>query len=243
MCAVQINAETARWARRYHKALRQHLAHGPGAGLRSALGLGRQAATLGLETLDLAGIHKQALLELVSEGASMTGPRMLERARRFFAETIVPIEKTHGAAMKASACVDQLTRTLRRRMGESSASNICLKRSIRLRQGAEESLKKSGQRQGRLLAELHRLQKRLRDLTHASVSLHEDERRRMSVRLHDEIAQALIAVDLRLLTLKKSARSNTESLKKKIAETQRLVKESVKRVDRFANEYAIQHKA
>ena len=62
------------------------------------------------------------------------------------------------------------------------------------------------------------------------------------VKMNAEIAQALIAIDLRLLTLKKAARASTARLKKEIAKTQRLVKESVKRIDQFAHEFGIQHK-
>jgi hypothetical protein len=43
--------------------------------------------------------------------------------------------------------------------------------------------------------------------------------------------------DLRLLTLMKTSKVNTASLKKEIAKTQRLVRESIKRLDRFAHEF------
>lgn len=56
----------------------------------------------------------------------------------------------------------------------------------------------------------------------------EHEQQRMSLRLLDEIAHALIAIDLRLLTLKKVAGASTR-LKKEIDNTQQLLKESVKR--------------
>jgi len=238
-----MNAETVKWSRCYQTALRKHLAQGPGASLRPALKLGRRAAALGLETLDLAGFHEQALKPLVLPcDSSRTSQRIIKQAKTFFLEAIVPIEKTHRATLKAGIRVNQLTRTLRRRTMESSASARCLKRSIFLRQGAEQTLKNSGKRHDMLLAELHRLQKRLRDLTHTCLSVQENERQKMSFRLHDEIAQALIAIDLRLLSLKKAARAGTVRLKKEIAKTQRLVKESVRRIDRFAHEFGIQHK-
>lgn len=243
MCAVKMNAETAKWSRRYQKALRKHLEQGPGASLQSALGLGRQAAAFGLETLDLARFHKQALTALVSPvGSSKTRQRMIERAKRFFAETIVPIEITHRAARKADIRVHQLTKTLRRRTVESSASTRYLERGIAKRQAVEAALKKSGKRHARLLAELHCLQKQLRDLTHTLLSTQEDERQKTSHQLHDDMAQALIAIDLRLLMLKKAAKTSTANLKKEIDKTQRMVKESVKWVNRFAHEFVIQHK-
>jgi len=219
------------------------LGQGPGASLQPALGLGRQAVALGFETLDLARFHAQALVALVSpRGSSRTRQRMIERAKNFFAETIVPIEKNHRAALKAAIRLHQLTNTLRRRTVESSASTRHLELGIAQRQTAEAALKKSAQQHAKLLTEAHRLQKHLRYLTHESLSTQENERQNTSRQLHDEIAQTLLAINLRLLTLKTSAKANTESLKKEIDNTQRLVKESVKSVNLFAHEFVIQHK-
>ena len=240
---MKMNAKIKNWSRRYQSALRRYLNQGSGASLQPALRLGNQAVAIGLETLALAGCHKQALMVLMSPGGS-SGARagMIGRARRFFAETIVPIEKNHRAALKADIRVNQLTRTLRRSTMESFVSNCCLKRSMLLRRAAEHALKKSGKQHAKLLAEAHRLQKHLRYLTHESMSMQEGERQKTSRQLHDEIAQTLIAIDLRLLTLKKSARANTGSLKKEIDKTQRLVRESLNNIHRFTNESAIKSK-
>jgi signal transduction histidine kinase len=237
-----MNTGKAKWSQRYQTALRNHLTPGPRANPRAAQGLGREAVTLGLQTLDVAKSHEQALTTVRSPGGSSgTRRRTIERAQGFFAETIVPIERTHRAALKADVRVHQLTRTLRRRTLESSASIRCLKRIVLLRRGAEQALKKSGKRHAGLRVELHRLRNHLRDLTHTCLSSQEDERRRMSLQLHDEVAQALIAIGLRLLALKKAAEAGTGRLKKEIASTQRLVKESDKRINCFAHEFRIRH--
>jgi signal transduction histidine kinase len=195
-------------------------------------GLGRQAAVLGLQTLDVAEFHERALPTLVPPGgSSMARQRMIRQAKNFFTETVVPIEKTHRAGLQADARINQLTRTLRRRTVESSASNRRLKLSIIQRKGAEESLKESGTRHAQLLAESHLLQKHLRHLTREILSAQESQRRKSSRVLHDEIAQVLIAIELRLLMLNKAAMTSTESLKKEIANTQRLVQNSVKRLN------------
>ena len=86
-------------SRRYQAALRKHLQHGTRASRELAQRLGRQAMHLGLETLDLARIHEQALIVLVLPGYSAsTRDAMVRRAGTFFAEAITPIEKTHRAA-------------------------------------------------------------------------------------------------------------------------------------------------
>ena len=51
-------------SQQYVTALRKQLKQGPQASLQPALGLGREAVALGLETLELARIHEQALATL-----------------------------------------------------------------------------------------------------------------------------------------------------------------------------------
>ena len=58
----------------------------------------------------------------------------------------------------------------------------------------------------------------------------EDERKKISLELQDEIAQTLLGINVRLLSLKQEARSNTKGLKNEIASTQRLVAKSARSV-------------
>jgi len=70
--------------------LQKHLEQGPRASLLPAVGLGRRAVALGLETLDLARIHEQAVtaLELASKKDGY-----IKRARIFFTEVITRSRK------------------------------------------------------------------------------------------------------------------------------------------------------
>ncbi|MFO7536005.1 MAG: histidine kinase [Kiritimatiellia bacterium] len=232
-----MNANKTVWARRYQAALEKHLAKGSGASLTPALDLGGLAVSLGLETLDVALIHGHILKGLLPAGGSaMSRQKTIERAKTFFTETLAPIDKTHSAAVKADLRVNQLTQALRRRTAESSASTRHLEKGIAQRQAAEAALKKSGAQRIQLARESTRLQKRLRSRTHEILSSQEEERRKTSRQLHDEIAQMLLSINLRLLTLKTSTKASTEGLKKEIAETQRLVKQSVKMIKRFNQE-------
>src|SRR5688572_33432764 len=95
-------------SRRYQSALQKHLKQGPRASLEPACGLGRQAAALGLETLDVARIHEEALGALE---ASSSRDGFIKRAELFFAETITPIEETHRAALKGNVRLNQLNKT------------------------------------------------------------------------------------------------------------------------------------
>src|ERR1041384_791858 len=100
-----------RLSRGYATALHRHLKRGPRASLQPARGLGREAVALGLETLDVARIHEAAL---ASVEASSSRDGIIKRAEIFFAEAITPIEKTHRAALKPNAHLNQLNKTDRK---------------------------------------------------------------------------------------------------------------------------------
>jgi two-component system chemotaxis response regulator CheB len=218
-------------------ALRKHLKQGPQAGLQPALGLGRQAAALGLETLDLARIHERAIVTL--EAAS--GKDGIEkRAEIFFTEAIIPVVETHRAARQSKTRLNRLNKTLSQRTEELAASKRQLQRGVVRRKVMEDAFKKSGQHHKKCLEESLQLQKRLRQLTHRVMASQEDERKNISRELQDEIAQTLLGINVRLLSLKQHARNNTRGLKNEIASTQALVLKSAKSVRRVAREIGVQ---
>ena len=229
-----------RLSEQYLAALRKHLKPGPKASAQPAIRLGRQAAALGLETMELARIHEQALTTLAAPGGSArTRERTLQRAKTFLAEAIAPIEQTHRAALVADDRMNQLNQTLCQRTVELTASTQHLQQDIIQHQAAEKALQKSGKHRTQLLAESHRLQEHLRHLTHKILSAQEQERETISHQLQDEIVQILLGINVRLLALKTAAKGNTANLKKEIASTQRLVEESVQSINRFARELDI----
>jgi signal transduction histidine kinase len=221
-------------SQRYVTALRKHLRQGPRASLSPALGLGRRAVVLGVETLELARIHERALI-LLELAKSKNG--LAKRAEFFFTEAITPIEETHLAARKAKARLRQLTEMLGRRTVELAAANGQLQRGIVRRKSVETALKKSGQHYATLLKESLHMQESLRTLTHQVLAAHEKERTNISRELQDEIAQTLLGINVRLLLLKQDARSNTRGLKNEIAGTQQLVAKSAQSVRRAARKF------
>jgi len=221
-------------SQRYVTALRKHLNQGPRASLQPALGLGLRAVVLGLETLELARIHERALVTL--EAASGKDG-IVKRAEIFFTEALTPIVETHRAARQSKIQLHRLNVTLGRRTAELAVTNRQLKRGIIRRKTVEAALKTSGEHYARLLKDSLQLQEGLRQLTHQVLASQEDERRKISRELQNEIAQTLLGINVRLLTLKQEARSNTRGLKNEIASTQRLVLKSARSVRRVAREY------
>jgi signal transduction histidine kinase len=193
--------------------------------------------TLGLETLDLARVHEQALSALVLRNSSPnTREAMIRRAGTFFAEAIIPIEETHRTAREVSIQLNQLYDRLRQRRAELAASNKKLKHEIAQRRSAEESLRKSEEHYGQLLEQSRLMQEQLRLLSRQLLLAQEEERKKISRELHDVIAQTLTSINVRLGSLKKEAALSTRGLERSIARTQRLVERSVEIIHRFARE-------
>ena len=220
-----------RLSQRYLTALRKHLQPGARDGLSPALRLGRQAVDLGLETLGLARIHERAVAKLELAG-SKNG--FIKQAEIFFAEALVPIVQKHRTARQTQVDLKKLTATLGRRTEELAASNRQLAQGVIRRKVMEDASAERGRHYQKALEESLALQKRLRQLTHGVMAVQENERKKISLELQDEIAQTLLGINVRLLSLKQQARHSTKGFKNEIASTRRLVVESAKSVRRVA---------
>jgi signal transduction histidine kinase len=220
-------------SRRYILVLKRHLYKAAPRSFEEAWSLGRRAVVLGLETLELARIHEQALviLKLAPGKNSQIRP-----ATDFFSEALAPILETHRAARKRRTDLKRLNGSLKRRTAELAATNRRLQQGIARRKDVQAALKQSSENYGHLLKESQQLQKGLRQLTHQLLSGQEDERKRMSRELQDEIAQTLLGINVRLMSLKQESRNKTKGFSKKISGTQRLVVKSAQAVRRAARE-------
>ncbi|MCF7818585.1 MAG: PAS domain S-box protein [Kiritimatiellales bacterium] len=104
------------------------------------------------------------------------------------------------------------------------------------RQAVEEALRQSETQTLLLLEQSHHMQEQLRMLSRRILLVQEEERKRISRELHDEITQTLIGINVHLETLSREATGNPKELQQKIATTQRLVEKSVEIAHRFAQE-------
>jgi len=201
--------------------------------LQPALSLGRRAVVLGLETLELARMHERALARL--EVSKLTNGAT-KRAQFFFAEALTPIVETHRAARQRKIELNRLNETLGRRTARLAATHRQLQRRVIRRQAREDAGKKNGKQLDRCLEESRLLQAHLRQLTHRALVAQEHERKKISCELQNEIAQTLLGINVRLVSLKQQGRRSARGLKNEIASAQQLVLKSARSVRKFARE-------
>jgi signal transduction histidine kinase len=228
-----MNKNFIQLSQEYVTTLEKHLKQGPQASFLPALQLGRRAVAFGLETLDLARMHEQALVTLQ---LSNTKNAFTKLAGIFFTEANAAIEETHRTARQSKEDLSTSMTALDRRTRELAASNRQLQRAVVRRKIMEDEFAKRGKRREKCLEESLELQNHLRHLAHRVLEAQEDERKKISHELQDEIAQTLLGINARLLSLKQQPLGNINGLKNEIATMQRLVVKSARSLRRFAYE-------
>jgi two-component system, NarL family, sensor histidine kinase DegS len=223
--------------RRYRLELRNRLRGGPPRSTRRAEALGLSAIGEGLETLDLAHIHAETLIELMPANCTAAvRAKTVKSAGAFFLDVITPIERTHRGMVDNYRKLEITHRALQDRTVQLTSANRSLNVEVAQRKAAEKSLMRSEKTHRVLLREAHQMQLRLRHLSHQVLSAQEAERREISRELHDEIVQTLTGINVQLAALKIDAGVSKTSFSKHISYTQRLVEKSVDIVHQFARD-------
>ena len=220
---------------RYHAALRAHLGDRRPSGMAAARGLGRELMAAGFDTLALARLHEQALLPLASShDFARTRNGLNRRAGNFFAAVLSPMEKIHRATRESVLHMKQRAETLRHHTAALTSGKRQLRREVARRKAGEDAVNKGFKDYRRLFMQSQSLETQLRHLARQLLTALEDERRKISRDLHDVVVQTLVGINLQLAELSKSASPRVQTLKMKIARTQRLVEKSVREVHQFA---------
>ncbi|WP_438481954.1 PAS domain S-box protein [Oleiharenicola lentus] len=123
-----------------------------------------------------------------------------------------------------------------RRLDVLTATNVKMRREIMRRQVVESALRKSEQSGRLMLVEARQLQERLRHLSHQILLVQEQERKKISRELHDDISQVLVGIVMQLSNFARAAEVRPERIRKSIVPLQRLVEKSLEIVARFARE-------
>ena len=217
----------ARFSKRYLIALQNYLLHPEEVFLQLAYELGRQAVAEGIGLLNLFRIHNSA-----AERACRAEPKQFAAAQTFFMEALSPFEAMQRGFRETNNKLSELNATLAKRNNELAAMNFALKQEIEERKRTEEALRQSKEHYRVLFNEARVMQENLRHLSNRVLSIQEEERRRISRELHDEVGQALTAVNVHLTMAKKSP----ETAAQQIADAQKLVEQTMEAVHRFARE-------
>jgi signal transduction histidine kinase len=206
-------------SRRYLAALRAYLAKGGEAALERAYEMGREAVSDSCGIMDLAKAHEQALLQVLSESPG----DILETCRQmslFFVETLWSFEMMQRGFREANRLSQELNGLLESRARQLTAANSKLKLEIAERKRIETALRRS--------------EENLRRLSRQILVAQEEERKRISRELHDEVGQALTAINVNLAMFRQS--TGTHELAGKIADLQRLLEQTMETVHAFTRE-------
>jgi len=224
----------------YLAAMRVHLAPAAQMDPQVPHDLGSEATACGLDTLDLAKIHDQALEAVLSEQPpdTATAEDLTRRAELFFSEAIMPIERTHRLALEADADLKHVSLNLERRTVDLADSRQVLQQQVAWRRKAEDSLRVSEDTSGCLLRDSRLLEKHLQDMVRKVLTSTEAGRRKMSRQLNDEVAQSLLGINLRMLALKKVISASEAGFAAEIATIQQLIDGSAKMIRRLAHEFS-----
>ena len=124
----------------------------------------------------------------------------------------------------------------RRTLDVLTASNAKLKKEIIRRQSVETALTTSERRALELLNQSRQLQDKLRRLSHRILQVQEEQRKKISRELHDEISQLLVGIIVHVANFTKTATIDPASIRKNLTPLRLLVEKSVRVVHRFARE-------
>ncbi len=232
-----MNESAPKMSGHYCATLREYLARHDEARLQAAYELGRRAIGRGLGVLDMACLHQQALAACLSDTpSSWDRERTLKSAETFFMECLSPFEAAHRGFREANRCLRQVNKALARRNQQLADTNRRLAAEMRERMRTEQALRDGEEHYHQLFNEACLMQENLRRLSSQVLHAQEEERKRISRELHDEVAQALTAINVSLAMLPRHGTLDPGLLGERIVDTQALLRKTMERVRHFARE-------
>jgi two-component system sensor histidine kinase DegS len=222
---------------RYLPVLRQHLGPRGNADGAQARALGRAAVACGLGPRDLVAVHERAMITLAPKldlADVRGGP--IKRAGLFLTSAMIPLESAQRTTRTAIRNLGQRNATLRLHTAALARGNRRLAREVARREAGEATIIRGQEKFRALFLESQIMQKKLRHLTRQILSAQEDERKKISRELHDEVVQTLVGINVELTALGASVAADLTAFRCRLTRTRRLVEASVDAVHRFARE-------
>lgn len=150
-------------------------------------------------------------------------------------------EKQHLARRQAKKEICKSTSELRTRTVKMAISGRVFRKGVVRRVVVDGTNKSREDLTNGLLKECKMMEKKMRSKFQAILTAHEDERKKLSLLLDDEIAQTLLGIHVRLLALKKEAAEDSATFSNEIVNTQRLIENSANIIKRLSRIIVIQH--
>jgi len=189
--------------------------------------------------LKVARVHHQVLERCLPASGVPKVPAdsiRFRAAETFLLEALSPFEITHRGFRETNEKLQRLIHVLERRNADLASMNRALETEIAGRKRTERALRESEKHYRDLFNEARQMEENLRRLSNQVLSAQEEERKRISRELHDEVGQALTAVSVTLATLKSCDAGLSGAVNPKLAEAQRLLRETMETVHGFARE-------
>jgi signal transduction histidine kinase len=226
-----------RLSRSYLDALRVYLGPRQPRSAATVRSVGRELLNAGCDALDLARFHAEALKTLaLSKEFGGTTSAWIGKAGTFHLKVLGPLVRARRVSREALRRLQQRAATVRHCAADLTRRNRRLEREVVRRRAGEASVKQGREQIRMLLVQSQTMQMKLRDMARQVLSAQEDERRKISRELHDEVAQMLIAVEVELAALGRKPAPGAKALKGRIVFAQRLLEKSVKAVHQFARD-------
>jgi signal transduction histidine kinase len=213
----------------YHGALLEHLAHPRKATLHQAFALGKAAMDGGLEIVDVIRLHHQALAEGASTDASLAvAARQAPALESFLLEALLPFRLAGSQPARLQDSRAEYTEAL-------ASRNERLEAEIAGHERAEAEMRESKDRYFQLYQDARAMEANLRELAAQVLSAQEEERKRISRELHDEIGQSLTAVNVAIAMLKRQVVSDP-AFQRNVAAAEQMLARTMQTVHSFARE-------
>ncbi len=225
----RLHGARARLTNRYRSALLDYLRHRDNERLQLAYDLGCIAMRSGMGVFDMARLHEETLATAMPTNTSFADAAQQTRsAETFLLDALSPFEAARRGIPEAYVRLGELNETLEKRNKELAA--------IAARQHPiEEALRASKERYFKLFKQARTMKADIRQHAAKMILAQEEERKRLSRELHDEIGQVLAAVNVGLVMLKKQA-GHDRLFQERVGATQALLEQSMESVHRFARE-------